>query len=923
MKDGFILFDEEQQVNFNSPAPDLFNIVYQLPTEDGLLGAERLQRLAGLGVRRVAAPAAIETDRLSALTNHCRAAGLTVSAVSAAHTGERPLSETVTAALQSASDCGVSLVRVQTPVLNGLNNRDAVERTLEQLRALENTIASSGTPEIPVGLEPEAGGAMSMVGARDVFHELDSDRLGMSINPATITPGPERFSPPSVSGDMLRYNLRRFLTCYFFAGYRDDDSACNLWNGQNDLISIIFTMHFSRDVPPEHIIVQDPAIERLLDGDDSDLFYVKNMLSALAEYSYGHPGLKSGERNLANVTDRVAWGRAELMPDQDFPVGAPVTYTLRITVGPGGVAPGGEIRIQHPHLWKAGRMQTVFPERDGYVSVRSSSEKAELMLFARPYALAELVIGVASGELKENDTLDVCMGDISAGGPGILSNKDMADLAFTIAVRRSVNNKLLAIEDRPVLRVTNGPAARLNVIAPSIVTPGSELSLGIRADDQTGYPCMAPGRFAYAGRAELFIETDDGTVRPLPDKAVNMTKEDAGAVRKILKSDPPALQSAEVCRIVVRDAENGLQGRSNPVSCRETPDRRLYWGEIHPHSNESDGRLSIDFLFRYARDYAGLDFAASGDHSMAWDAKKWSINKEYTARYHEDHRFVTLLGTEFSKPAPYGDRNAYFKTLDVPPLQGHAIEDIWDWVAEHGGLLIPHQLAAPPMAIDWRYHDPRVERLVEVISCHGNFEKPDAVHGYSSRHGLKKGALTGGAFYQDALARGYRLGVIGSSDTHDTHTGHTPYEAWRSTPLAAVWATELTRESIFQAMWDRRCYATSGARIILEKTVNGAPMGSEISRTAGQDPPVRVRVSVTGTAEIATVDIVRNNADVHTVTPKSESVSFEYLDKTADECGAPEVYYYVRVTQSDGEMAWSSPVWIAMKTTKSNVRERT
>ena len=115
----------------------------------------------------------------------------------------------------------------------------------------------------------------------------------------------------------------------------------------------------------------------------------------------------------------------------------------------------------------------------------------------------------------------------------------------------------------------------------------------------------------------------------------------------------------------------------------------------------------------------------------------------------------------------------------------------------------------------------------------------------------------------------------------------------------------------------------TGSSIMSEAKTSAKREKAPYKLLYNNDTVVRVWVSVTGTAEIATVDIVRNNADVHTVTPKSESVSFEYLDKTADECGAPEVYYYVRVTQSDGEMAWSSPVWIAMKTTKSNVRERT
>jgi len=906
-------------MTFKHPATELFNIVYQLPSGAGACDAGRLKGLAELGLRAVATPSDLEADGLRTLAERCAHAGLKVGAVNTVHApkaGEGLLTDVVLSALRAAGEIGAAMVRVETPALNGLNERDEVEEALRQLRELEAVLEAADIPEIPVGLEPESGALASMTGARDVFHELDSERLGVSINPAKITTALGGSEPPA-GGDHLRFNLRRFLSCYFFSGYRRSAEVavpCNLWNGDCDFVSVIFKMHFSRGKPPEHIIVEDPAIECLLDGDDRDLFYIRNMLSALAEYSFGHPGLKAGDRNLANVAERVEWGRTELIPDRSFPVASHVVYTLRVTVGPGGVEPGGEIRIQHPHLWKAGAMQTGFPEREGYVSVTASRDDVELMLFPRPYALSELVIGVASGGLREGDALEVLMGDTSAGGPGIVSNKDMVDLAFTVAVRPSAEAELLVTADAPVLRITNGPAARLAVIAPSIVEPGGDMPVVIRAEDGIGYPCVTPGELAYSGRLELGAETAgaDAAPRELPDDLAVLTEADAGVTRRTLPGERGIAVSGRVCRILVRDRQSGLAGRSNPVSCRENPERRLYWGEIHSHSTESDGRLPIDFLYRYARDYAALDFASSGDHALANHPEKWETAKEYAARYHQPHRFVTLLGSEFSWPAPYGDRNAYFKTLDVPCLKSRRIEDVWDWVAGHGGMLIPHQLAAPAMAIDWGYHDPRVERLVEVTSCHGNFEKPDVVHGFSPRHGIGKGLLSGGSYYQDALARGYRLGVIGSSDAHDTHTGHTPYGSWRGTPLAAVWAGELTRESIFQAMWDRRCYATSGARIILETTVNGSPLGSEISRAEGSTEPVRVQVSVVGTAEISKVDVIRNNVDVHTVSPESEAVSFEFCDDLHDTPLAREVYYYVRVTQSDGEMAWSSPVWVVL-----------
>ena len=931
---------------------DLFNITYPLGADCDRYNADRLRRLADLGIRTVAIRFCGDTPQTAALVERSKAAGLAIGVVTAVHGPGADFVAVVLDALRAAKRLGASRVRVETSMLDGLETPADVRKALLQLREVDSELKVRDDRGIPVGLEPNAYGSMTAEAARDLFHELDSERLGVSINPSklgSLAVGAQSSVSP---GENLRYNLRRFLACYYFSGYRRKNgraTPCNLWNAEIDFISIVFRLHFSRDVPPDHVIVEDEAVERLLDGDERDRFHIENMLSALSEYTRGHPGLKAGDRNLAHVAERTAWGRAELIPDGAFAVAAHATYAIRLTIGPGGVECGGELRLQQPHLSKGGRMQVSFPDKAGYVSVKvvcqaeandvgrkSAPPIPRLHLFTRPYPLAELVIGVAEGSLQEGDTLTVVMGDTAGGSPGIIANKDLVDLAFTIAVRPSADADLMVMTDAPVLRISSGPAARLAVVAPSIVAPGESIPLTVRADDSVGYPCRASGDFAYAGTVELtgerlgisggrvsvsLAEADAGVKRV--DSAVHVQRgegrseratvgEPAAAEDVARKSVPPNIDArGSSFRIVAVDRETGLSGRSNPICCREAPERRLYWGDIHSHSTESDGRLPIDFLYRYARDYAALDFASSGDHGLAVNPDKWDIAREYAARYNAPHRFVTLLGTEFSKPAPYGDRNAYFKTLDVPPCTSHEMEDIWDWVAEHGGLLIPHQLASPPMAIDWQYHDPRVERLVEIASCHGNFEKPGMPYGVASRHGIRKRLLAEGSFYQDALARGYRLGVVGSSDAHDTHTGHTPYGSWRSSPLAAVWAKELTRESIFQAMWERRCYATSGARIVLETWVNGAPMGSEIEGAASDNAPVRVRVSVVGTAPISAIDIIRNNRDVHTARPESEEAVIDFVDELEDVAeGAMALYYYVRVTQTDGEMAWSSPVWI-------------
>ena len=165
----------------------------------------------------------------------------------------------------------------------------------------------------------------------------------------------------------------------------------------------------------------------------------------------------------------------------------------------------------------------------------------------------------------------------------------------------------------------------------------------------------------------------------------------------------------------------------------------------------------------------------------------------------------------------------------------------------------------------------------------------------------------------------YRPAVIGSSDSHMPPLGGPravhPFfgrffrvlniqdTGFGTGPVAAVRAERCERDAIWGAIQERRTYATTGARIILDVRVSGAPAGSEVE--AARPIPVRIRAHACSPVE--RVDLIRNDRCLQSWHPGVLDVDLAF----EDERPLREGVYYVRLRQTDGEYAWSTPVWVA------------
>jgi hypothetical protein len=392
-----------------------------------------------------------------------------------------------------------------------------------------------------------------------------------------------------------------------------------------------------------------------------------------------------------------------------------------------------------------------------------------------------------------------------------------------------------------------------------------------------------------------------------------------------------AFQSEGTHTLVVRDEISGKAWASNPiiVSAREAR-QKLYFGDIHIHSQWSfDGRVHPDYCYFYARDALNLDFACLTEHDPS-DAV-WERVKAKAKEFYEAGRFATMSAYEWTgSNLREGHKNVYYRDWEGPILRSNyhperagttSAADLWSKLRQAGKsgqdtMTIPHHPVAKMFPVPWEHYDAEFQRCVEVYSSWGNSEYPLGPRQLQPRQSQASG-IAPGHFVQDGLSAGQRLGFVGGSDSHSGRPGYpghsrTYYESgythWEphnyTGGTTGVYAEDLTREAVFDAIRNRRCYATTGKRIVVDFKIDGHWMGEEFrSRSAPH-----IAVKVVGTAPIASVTVVKNNQDYLRVEGEGTEVQFEF-DKT--EPPRETDFYYVRVVQQDFEMAWASPIWIS------------
>ncbi|MCP4593306.1 MAG: DUF3604 domain-containing protein [bacterium] len=533
------------------------------------------------------------------------------------------------------------------------------------------------------------------------------------------------------------------------------------------------------------------------------------------------------------------------------------TWTITYTAAEGGLPVGGGIRVSWHFTRTWGEPQFADPKAKNYSSVSTTGEcrldytSEHRGLLEYPFTQGRILVRVLDAPLREGEQIRVVLGDTGQGSPGFQAPliaeqaaglrvedcTEVADGGFPVYRR---------LENLPQVAVH--PLAdphRLFAVAPTIVQVGSPFDLKVVVEDAFRNVVTS-----FEGQLNVLIGGR------LLREAV-MTPKDSGT----LTIPGLVLEAPGAYWVTIKSERGDVSGESNPIKCvAHSPQRRIVWGELHGHTEYSDGYGNADDYLRFARQRALLDFAAITDHDVELDAPDFDVVDMWKAvntavrSHHDPPHFCAILAYEWSPArvtlstiAPYGDHNIFYAD-GAAPLFGaespdsHTLTKLYrclEAAEVPRARVIPHVGGAVG---NWDYHNPALESVAEIYSVHGSFE----------------------AFGELALQRGYTVGFVAASDSHcgqiggfppGNAAGHLAHGG-----LTAAYTPENSRTALLDALEERSVYATSGPRVFVDFRINGKPMGTLLE--ASQAP--EIEAEVLGTAPLLLIEVVKNGSVIHT-----------------------------------------------------------
>lgn len=563
------------------------------------------------------------------------------------------------------------------------------------------------------------------------------------------------------------------------------------------------------------------------------------------------------------------WGTASVRPvsaQAGSAVDEPLVLTY--TAGPGGLPTGAAVAFLCPGQNPLGFCwQTTAPDAAGFCRLQGP-DSVDLQPTDQGFA-------IAAGSLDPGESVTITLQRTLGRHWHHLAGPR----SFRVVISPGPDEPQRRLPEPLVVDIQPGKPERLEVLLPSTRRPGEPVDVTVTARDAndnrvpTAAPvCLHDGErpvsaWMARGLAQTRITPRTGTVRI--EASIDQTH---------------------------------LHGQSNPSD--ERAGLQFFLGDLHCHNLLSAAEGWCEELYRFAIEDRRLDFLSVSEQCHGHlDNEKWTLMKYFNERFHREGSFVSLLGFEWQHAA-FGDKIVHCLGGDQPYLPADdprtdTPAGLYEALRGCDALVISHHPGYHRPAwvpgTDYSAVETDVERLVELWSMHGSSEGHDP----TDRPLVKPDPDN--TVYA-ALRDGLRVGFVAGSDTHSGRPGGSarePRPYWGG--LVGLWAENLTRRGVFAALHARRTVALTGARILLEMTVNGSPMGSEL-------PPAEqaeIELNVLAPGRIDTVEVLKNTRVIETHHPGKQTFAHGLCDATEG-----PAFYHVRVRQTDGHLAVCSPVWV-------------
>lgn len=387
-----------------------------------------------------------------------------------------------------------------------------------------------------------------------------------------------------------------------------------------------------------------------------------------------------------------------------------------------------------------------------------------------------------------------------------------------------------------------------------------------------------------------------------------------------------------VYRIQLQNLQTGDKFFSYPIKCFAENDKSLFWGLLHGESDRVDSGENIEACLRHIRDEKSLQFFSSSSFESAEETpnEDWKAINMHIAEFNEEGRFATFLGMQWFGEDPEEGLRMFLFAKDNRPIlrkkdpKTNNLKKTYKGLSPKELISIPSFTMGKGIGTNFSDFTPEFERVVEIYNAWGSSECTEKEGNLRPINATSKNGIASWpeGSIRKALNNNYRFGfTAGGLDDRGVFADLYEKDQVQYSPgLTGILAVEQTRESLFQALYNRQCYATTGERIILGFFLAGAPMGSELNTKVkpGLSYNRYITGYIAGTSSIESIEVIRNGVVIHTMHPDKTELDFSFDDAEAIHKVAlpakgealPFVYYYLRIVQKNGHIAWSSPIWV-------------